>query len=221
MRLLCISDIHGNVQHNQSVLKIEKSSDIIIISGDITHLGGYREATKVLEQFLLSGKRILAIPGNMDREGVLEFLEEQSINIHGKCIIEEGYGFLGLGGSNPTPFHTPLEYDDDQSRAIVRDACTKFTSVNRSYKKILVSHAPPKNTTLDLTGRATHVGSVFVRHIITTYNIDLCLCGHIHESAGTDTIGSCTCVNSGAFKDGHYCIVDVDEAGINVMRRKL
>jgi Icc-related predicted phosphoesterase len=221
MRLLCISDIHGNIKHISSVLKIEKNSDIIIISGDITHLGGYREATKVLEQFLLSGKRILAIPGNMDREGVLEFLEEQSINIHGKCIIEEGYVFLGLGGSNPTPFHTPMEYNDDQVHTIVQDAFKKLASVDKVYRKVLISHAPPLNTALDLSGKVTHVGSDFVRKIIATYGIDLCLCGHIHESAGTDTIGTCTCVNPGAFKDGNYYIIDFDETGINVMRRRL
>ncbi|MBN1698512.1 MAG: metallophosphoesterase [Spirochaetales bacterium] len=209
------------MKHISTVLKIEKDCDIVVLNGDITQLGGYREATKVLEHFLLSGKRILAIPGNMDREGVLEFLEEQSINIHGKCFVEEGYGFIGLGGSNPTPFHTPMEYEDRNLGGIIKDALDELASSEGIIMKILVSHAPPRDTSLDVAGKSVHVGSQAVRDIIETNGIDLCLCGHIHESAGTDTIGTCLCVNPGAFKDGNYCSIDINDNGIDVQRRKL
>ncbi|MBN2443684.1 MAG: metallophosphoesterase [Spirochaetales bacterium] len=218
MKLLCITDIHGDNAKIPFILKKEANIDLVVLGGDITHLGGYKEAKELLRPLVNLDMNILAVHGNMDKEGVLSYLEEQGLNIHGKCVVKETIAFIGLGGSNPTPFHTPHEYSDTEAYLILKKALSEI-SMNKT--KVFISHAPPKNTRLDITKSGMHVGSELVRDIIKNYSIDLCLCGHIHESSGIDHIGDSLCVNTGALRDGNYVIIDIIEKSINVTRRKI
>jgi Icc-related predicted phosphoesterase len=216
MKILCITDIHGNNKKLSPVLEKENDSTLIILGGDITHLGGYKQAAKILKPALESNIKILAVHGNIDRKGVLEYLEEKGLSIHGRCVCENDVLFLGLGGSNPTPHFTPQEYSDEDARQILKNA---LNGITRDKKTVFVSHAPPINTTLDFFSGGKHVGSRVTREVITTYQIDLCICGHIHESAGIDKIGKGICVNPGLFRDGYYAIATITDTNINVVRR--
>ncbi|MBN2532009.1 MAG: metallophosphoesterase [Spirochaetales bacterium] len=218
MKILCFTDIHGSSKKLPLVLSKEHDIDLIILAGDITQLGGYKEAGKILEPVLESFIKILAVHGNMDREGVLDYLEEKNLSIHGRSVCEKGITFLGLGGSNPCPFPTPHEYTDAEADQILQKALSGITGSN---VRIFVTHMPPVNTMLDVVQNGTHVGSGLVRKIIIDYHIDLCLCGHIHEAAGTDKIDECICFNPGAFRDGHYGVVDIKDKTINVRRRMI
>jgi uncharacterized protein len=51
------------------------------------------------------------------------------------------------------------------------------------------------------------VGSTAARRFIEEVQPDLCISGHIHESAATDAIGSTTIINAGPFKGGGYIVV--------------
>lgn len=69
-------------------------------------------------------------------------------------------------------------------------------------RTILVTHAPPYNTNLDMISPTKHVGSRAVRKIIERYQPIVSLHGHIHESpliSGSirDRIGNTICVNPG------------------------
>lgn len=218
MKILCITDIHGNNKNLPLVLKQESNSDLIILAGDITQLGGYKQAGNILKPLLESNIKILAVHGNMDRKEVIDYLEEKSLSVHGRCVHEKDMVFLGLGGSNPTPFHTPQEYSDTQVNQILKKALSGMTG---NKKRIFISHAPPVNTTLDNLKNGGHAGSGLVREIITTYHIDLCICGHIHEAAGIDKIGESICVNPGPLRAGNYAIVEIIDNNINVVRRMI
>jgi Icc-related predicted phosphoesterase len=54
------------------------------------------------------------------------------------------------------------------------------------------------------------VGSTVVRAFVEREQPQLVLCGHIHESRGTDEIGRTQIVNPGPVAAGHYAVVDVD-----------
>ena len=70
----------------------------------------------VLENVKEANQNILAVPGNLDHPPVIELLEELDINIHGKGkIIDEKIGIFGCGGSNETPFNTPIEFQKRSS----------------------------------------------------------------------------------------------------------
>lgn len=68
---------------------------------------------------------------------------------------------------------------------------------------VLVAHAPPWKTALDVTSRRTHVGSKSLRAFIERYSPPLTLHGHIHESvqvtgAILEKLGPTVMVNPGA-----------------------
>ena len=64
-------------------------------------------------------------------------------------------------------------------------------------KWILVTHAPPFNTHLDLVFDR-HVGSKSIRESIEKFNPELNICGHLHENFNIrDKIKSTRIINPG------------------------
>jgi len=209
MLLLCLSDIHGEGAGIASALADGPAPDAVVLVGDLTHLGGAEEAARVVEPVLAAGVRVLAVPGNMDRPGVLAWLEERGLSLHGRGVTIGDVGLLGLGGSNPTPFRTPFEIPGPDARQLLE---ASWQSVSAARVRVLVSHAPPRGTHIDRTRAHLHAGSPEVRAFLEAHEVALCLCGHIHEAAGEDTVGGTRCVNLGAFKSGRYALVSVEPA---------
>jgi uncharacterized protein len=95
-------------------------------------------------------------------------------------------------------------------------------------KTILVTHAPPFDTRLDMIHSKDHVGSKAIRAIIEDKQPILVLSGHIHESmqmTGSyhDLIGRTLCMNPGSdpFKQrSGMLIVEIDSYGIGRHKRK-
>jgi Icc-related predicted phosphoesterase len=217
MTLLCIADMHGDGAGLAEALDASPEADLVVLAGDITHLGGFAEAEKVLAPLLKSGRRAVAVPGNMDGEGVGRFLEESGISIHGRGVTVGEIGFQGLGGSNPSPFGTPFEVKGEDARRLLAEG---RADIRDRALRVLVSHAPPKGTKLDRSFAGLHVGSPEVRDFLLSDGTSLCLCGHIHESAGEDTVGSTRCVNLGPLKNGRYAVVGISAEEISVTWRK-
>jgi Icc-related predicted phosphoesterase len=64
--------------------------------------------------------------------------------------------------------------------------------------RVLICHAPPKNTKLDRAGEGRHFGSRAVRDFIEQVQPDYFYCGHIHEAAGQqDSLGRTQAWNVG------------------------
>jgi len=84
---------------------------------------------------------------------------------------------------------------------------------------VLVSHPPPRGTDLDRSFAHLHVGSAAVRKFLDAGRANLCICGHIHESAGEQSVGGALCVNLGPFKNGNYALVRIEGGQANVTRR--
>ena len=59
-----------------------------------------------------------------------------------------------------------------------------------------------------------------MRDFLLAGSVNLCICGHIHESAGEDILGGAQCVNLGPFKNGNYALVTIDGGKGLVTRRK-
>jgi hypothetical protein len=221
MLLLCCADIHGEGAGMVDAVAATPGVAVVIVAGDLTHLGGPDEAAAVVEPILATGARLLAVPGNMDRPDVLGWLERRGLSLHGRGVTIDDVGFLGLGGSNPTPFGTPFEVDDADARRLLEAA---WPAVAGARRRVLVSHAPPRDTPLDLTRMRTHAGSPAVRGFLEERDVSLCLCGHIHEARGEARVGSARCLNLGALKSGRYALVEIDpggEPGIEITWRSL
>ena len=181
--------------------------DVVVIVGDITHLGDYAEAEAVIDPLLESGARIIGVGGNMDREGARRCLGDKGIDIHARGVILDGVGFMGLGGGTPSPFRTPWELPPEEATRCLEAG---LTQIARARYKVLVSHAPPHATEIDRSFTRMHVGSVPVREFLLRGSVNLCVCGHIHEAMGEDTLDGARCVNIGPYKNGHYALIAIE-----------
>jgi hypothetical protein len=76
----------------------------------------------------------------------------------------------------------------------------------------LVSHVPPKNTSIDLTRSGVHVGSTAVRDFIEAFHPILVVCGHVHEARGTDEIGGTIIVNPGPAQNWFYSQIELTDS---------
>ena len=61
----------------------------------------------------------------------------------------------------------------------------------------------------DLASKGMHVGSGSVRSLVEEFQPLFCLCGHIHEGRGLDSIGDTQIINPGPFKEGWYAVIDI------------
>jgi Icc-related predicted phosphoesterase len=149
-------------------------------------------------------KQVLAVPGNLDRSEVFPFLERAGIALHGRGLTVGGVGIFGCGGSNITPFRTPSEFTEDE----IYDALMRGYGQVRDVRPLLmVCHTPPFDTRCDRIAGGRAVGCSAARRFIQEFEPDVCISGHIHESAGVDAIGPTVVLNAGPFKDGGYIVV--------------
>ena len=207
MKLMVTADYHGNISAvHRTISKAEASSaDVIIVAGDITNFGSTRDALDLLSVFRKQPLPVLFVPGNCDLEELVAQQENNVRSIHGECYRIEDFGFLGVGGSAPTPFNTPFELTEREITEILKHSsdCPVETRL------VLVSHSPPRNTLVDMTSSGEHVGSSSIRDFVTTRKPALVVCGHIHEGRGIDRIGETVVVNSGSAGHGHAALVSL------------
>ena len=141
-----------------------------------------------------------------------EFLSQldnsKAINIHGKSTFVKNVVICGFGGSNLTPFDTPLEFGEIE---IFEELDKIMVEMKDQDIKILVTHAPPLNTNADKLPNGDHVGSESIRKIIEDYKPNINICGHIHEAQSIDQIGETIILNPGQIMDGGACLVQIDD----------
>ena len=206
MKIIGLTDIHGRTSCSEVLIEHMRSADVIAVAGDITNFGGYSEAEAIIGHIASINGKILAVHGNCDRRGAAEFLSSRQINIHAISKSIDDVQFLGLGGSNKTPFHTPHEYTDQQ----MKDILEALPDSPSAHFRMLISHSPPFKSKLDRMLLGIHVGSKAVREYIEASKPDIALCGHIHEARGIDQIGKTIVINPGPFPK-HYVVIDIDK----------
>ena len=208
MKILVMGDIHGQCQKIFNYLQNNKS-DLIILTGDITHFGPEKLGEEILNEICIFDIPTLAIPGNCDPLSIYGEIENSNaINIHNKSLIIKNIGICGFGGSNTTPFNTPLEFAEMQIYSQLEKV---ISQIENEEIRILVTHVPPYNTKADLLPSGDHVGSESLRRIIEEYQPTINLCGHIHESKAIDKIGETIILNPGESSQGYAGIVEIKE----------
>jgi len=221
LNILAISDIHGNENNRLYSYLSNNKIDLLIISGDITNFGPVDFVEYFINKLHDYGPEIYAIPGNCDPEGVEgKIIDSNGVSIHNTVIECENLVIYGFGGSNPTPFDTPGEVDEDTLYKSIKAVLESkdINSVKKSTEEfpygkipILVTHAPPKNTEADKISDGSHVGSESVRRIIEEYKPNLNLCGHIHEAMAMDMLGDTVIINPGMLEEGYGCLIQIDK----------
>ncbi len=207
MKIVSFGDVHMATRNLRRMDEILRDTDLIIVSGDLTNFGGTGDARKVLDDVRQACPRVLALPGNLDRREVTPFLEAEGIALHGRGVVVDSIGIFGCGGSNITPFNTPTELTEDEIYQTLRRG---YAAVQDRRPLLMVCHTPPYETKCDRIVGGKSVGSTAARRFIEEVKPDLCISGHIHESAATDAIGPTTIINAGPFKGGGYVVVHTD-----------
>ncbi len=210
MKLLVATDFHGVASAFETFsLKAETEHvDLMVLCGDITHFGTLEHATELMSLLAEPRIPIVFVPGNCDPPSLTGVDIPGAMCIHGK---KKNYGdltFIGIGGSPPTPFHTPFELTEQQIQDVLNVVSDKIAE---DRKLILVSHTPPLNTNLDKTFLGEHAGSRSVRAFIEKRKPIAVICGHIHEGKGRDRIGRTDIVNPGPAKNRNFAEIVIDE----------
>ncbi len=212
MKILAVSDIHGKYMKIIEYLK-ENNVDLIILTGDITHFGPPELAEEIINEISSFDIPVLAIPGNCDPINLYGNIDNSNaINIHGRSVTIKNIGICGFGGSNPTPFNTPLEFDEVE---IYDEARKAMESIKNHKVTLFITHAPPIGTKTDILPSGDHVGSESIRRVIEEFQPTLNICGHIHESRAMDEVGETKVINPGMLSEGHACMINIDDSDEN------
>lgn len=200
MKLLALSDLHGDYSKVDAILQRAGDIDAVLIVGDITNFGPDKKARELIGKFKVP---VLAIPGNCDHPSILGTLDEAgAVNLHEKRFTMGGVEFIGMGGSNATPFNTPFEMSDSDVEKtlgeLVGQCCGNLT--------VLLSHAPPHGYRDEIP--AGHVGSRSVAKFLDS--LGLIVCGHIHEARGAEKCGNTTIVNVGEASKGYGALISIN-----------
>lgn len=191
MKLLLFSDVHCSAEHCQRLVQLSESVDIVVGAGDIGNMRTGLEET--VELLAAISKPTILVPGNSESMQELESacsIWPSATVLHGSAAEIDNLQFYGLGGGIPvTPFGSwSYDFDEEKAERLLAD-CPKDC--------VLVTHSPPKGAG-DLSSSGENFGSLAIRAAIIAKTPKVAICGHIHESAGTqEKIGVTTVINAG------------------------
>lgn len=190
MKILAFVDLHGAVSILKKIAAMAKreGADCIVCAGDITIFGNsMQQLLTILDQ---AGLPVIMTHGNHEDESTMKRLCEKSKNIHflHKSTFEIGdVLFMGYGGGGFST--TDSEFDSWAKKAMDK--------VAEGKKIVLVTHAPPYGTKLDMI-LDQPAGSKSIRQFIKHAQPKLAISGHLHENAGNkDKIDGTKLVNPG------------------------
>jgi Icc-related predicted phosphoesterase len=205
MKVFAVSDIHGEIKYFEAAAELIRSSDLVVLCGDLTKTGDPAEAEKVVSCIESLTTNIIAVHGNWDRNEVCTFLEGKGYSVHGRGRIIDRIGFFGVGGSSQTPMNTASEYSEDEIAVFLNAG---YRDIAGAEIRVLISHTPPRQIR-DRTFIGLRGGSRSVREFMNCNRVDLCLVGHIHEAHGVERMNNSIVANSGSFKKGRYSFIDI------------
>lgn len=209
VRFACIGDLHERLDRLQAVVAWlhDRKPMAVLMVGDFTHGAFNRRfgtadagvTQRALDVVSALDVPVLFVPGNHDDR-------DQPLpgNVDGTVQTVEGVRVAGIGGAGPARMGFPYEWSEEEIRAREVHSCD-----------VLLSHAPPARTRLDVVGGTRHVGSEAVRERAERQT-GVLVCGHIHESSGAATLGRCLCYNTGSlgepFGRVQVGVLDIDRS---------
>ncbi len=174
MKILAISDIHGDLGLVKKVEKIIKKEDIdlVILAGDQTWFE--QKTTGLVGP--LTKKDTLIIPSNHETEETINLWEKMYPNlrsIHKKHFKKKGVGFFGSGTVD-------WGFEED-SKKIYGELKSAHEKIKNLKKKIMITHSPPAGSKIELIGLP---GSEGIKKAIKKFSPNILICGHMHEGGG-------------------------------------
>jgi uncharacterized protein len=208
MKILALSDIHGDQRFMQTMAQKGKAAnvDLVILAGDLADDHGNIDG--LVGPLKAEGLDVAVLPGNHEGLAKTNFLVKKydAKSLHGYVIQKGDVGIFGCGYADvgihqlsEAEFFNTLKQAHEQ----VKDVKTK----------IMVSHVQPSDS---IIGLGVFPGSTGVRRAVEQFQPQIHICGHIHETHGMqEQIGKTKVLNVG--KTG--TIIEVNEDGTQTVSR--
>ncbi|MBW2980273.1 metallophosphoesterase [Candidatus Woesearchaeota archaeon] len=193
MKILAFVDMHGSLTALKKIKKRSAKADLIVCAGDLTIFG--QGTNYFLEKLSKLNKPILMIHGNHEEETELKKICSKFKNItflHARGYKENGYFFLGYGGGG-------FSMRDKGFEKLSKQFGERIKKLGNP-KTILITHAPPYKTKVDLIMEEPCGNKSIKNFIKKTNSIILVISGHLHENAGKeDKINDTRIINPGPY----------------------
>jgi uncharacterized protein len=199
MKIIALSDIHSKPIAGEQIEQAIRSSDLVILSGDITTFGGRSRAEAIIDCLYGLNDAVAGIIGNCDTSVVGDVLVERGISVAGKVRHHKDVYIVGVNGVEQRRFHGRF----------YPELINATQNISANEHLIVVSHQPCAGTII--ANRAGYdAGSSGLRKFISEKKPMLAISGHIHEAFGEDKIGQTTLVNPGSYAEGRYAIIEIN-----------
>ena len=205
MKLLLLSDIHGNADILDKLDDEFKACDAVLFAGDFAEAFKNETAKPVLDKLSSKHENIFAVLGNCDEPDFIDAVDAADLNCERSIVYHEGLAICGSGGASVFTGKTPNERTEED---LVSDF--EICKAESLENLILISHNPPKDTVCDTVNENLHVGSQMLRDLISEIKPLAVLTGHVHEGRGIDRIGDTVIVNPGSLGEkGTYAVMEI------------
>jgi Icc-related predicted phosphoesterase len=190
MRLLAFSDLHRDLGQAAGLVALSQEADVVIGAGDFASV--HDGLAPTIAALAPIEAPTLLVPGNNETEAALREAAASwaaATVLHGEAATVGGVEFFGLGAGIPTtPWDWSFDLGEPEAAALL-ERCPE--------EGVLVVHSPPAGH-VDLAGSGEHLGSSAIRDAIEARRPRLAVCGHIHESWGSEsTLGPTRIANLG------------------------
>lgn len=189
MKIFTFADTHGDLKKIDRIVQQIKQEppQVIICAGDISNFG--KNLKESIERFKELNIPLLMIPGNHETAEEIKAMASKykfMINLHKASYELNNYIFFGYGEGGFSTENKSFE-----------EIILKFKkTLKKDSKIILITHAPPHGTKLDLLN--SHIGCKSIRKFIEEIKPILHISGHLHENKSRiDTIGRTVLINPG------------------------
>lgn len=213
MKLLIISDGHGNTRQLEKLSSVAGDVDAVVYGGDFAEFNKPETGKPFLEKLAKLHDVVFAVVGNCDEPAFLQEVENHDMSVQASLTYFDGLAVIGSGGGSKFTGTTPNERTDDE---LVSDLSMVLSSPRPDSNwgnLIVITHNPPAGTKLDQIPTGAHVGSPGIRSFIEEFQPLLAVSGHIHESRAVDGLGRTKLVNPGALAEGYYAVADISFDG--------
>ena len=196
MKILAISDPHDHKKVFPVIKKKASSADLILLAGDFTFFE--QDLVKILQNFNTLGKPVLIIPGNHEDPKNIQQASDAFDNIfyiNGSLYNSGNLSVLAYEGNG---FARHDEKFDEAVKDYIPLIKKRKKALGDDFLFVLMTHAPPYGTALDVAYADEHSGNKSIRHFIEQMQPDYAISGHIHETFGKqDKIGNTVVINPG------------------------
>lgn len=191
MKIVAFSDLHHSASHARDLVAASAGAELVIGAGDFCNMRqGLADALALLSGIAAP---VVAVPGNGESADELRAAAPAGWTVlHGEGVTIGGLRLFGLGYGVPeTPFGAwSCDLSEDRAAQMLAPC---------DAADIVILHSPPKGVA-DRTSQGQSVGSTALRDAVARIAPRLALCGHIHDSWGTEgRIGTTRVVNLGPF----------------------